>query len=77
MSCLFKRENLAGELNVVSMFTMEEAKESFSVEISETFGYVQSLDHAKKMISKYETTNILKFSSYKADKDFGNHGVYY
>ena len=63
---------------MVSMFTMEKAKESsFSVEISETFGYVQSLDHAKKMISKYETTNTVKVSSYKADKDFGNHGVYY
>ena len=56
----------------------EKVKESsFSVEISETFGYVQSLDHAEKMISKFETKNTIKFSCYKADKDFGNYGIYY
>ena len=58
--------------------TMEEkAKVSLSVEITETFGYVQSLDHAEKMISKFETKNTVKFSFYKADKDFGNHSIYY
>ena len=47
------------------------------MEISETFGYVQSLDYAEKMISKFETKNAVKFSCYRADKDFWNHGIYY
>ena len=56
----------------------EKVKESsLSVEISETFGYVQYLDHAEKMISKFETKNTIKCSCYKADKDFGNYGIYY
>ena len=65
---------------MVSVYiTMEEKvkESSLSVEISETFGYVQSLDHAEKMISKFETKNTIKFSCYKADKDFGNYGIYY
>ena len=45
--------------------------------MSETFGYVQSLDHAVKMISKFETKSTVKFPCYKADKDFRNHGIYY
>ena len=76
LTCLLKCENLAIELNVVSVcITMEEL--SLSVEISKTFGYFQLLDHAKKMISKFETKSTIKFSCYKADKDFGNHGIYY
>ena len=76
LTCLLKRENLAIELNVVSVcITMEEL--SLSVEISKTFGFFQLLDHAKKMISKFETKSTIKFSCYKADKDFGNHGIYY
>ena len=74
LTCLLKCENLAIELNVVSVcITMEEL--SLSVEISKTFGYFQLLDHAKKMISKFETKSTIKFSCYKADKDFGNHGI--
>ena len=30
------------------------------MEISVTFGYVQSLDYAEKMISKFETKNAVK-----------------
>ena len=76
LTCLLKRKNLVRELNVVSVcITMEEL--SLSVEISKTFGYSQLLDHAKKMISKFETKSTIKFSCYKANKDFGNHGIYY
>ena len=60
---------------ILTILSKEES--SLSVQISETFGYVQSLDHAEKMISKFETKNDVKFSCYKADKDFGNHGIYY
>lgn len=60
---------------ILTILSKEES--SLSVQISETFGYVQSLDHAEKMISKFETKNDVKFSCYKADKDFGNHGTYY
>ena len=61
--------------NILTIPSKEES--SLSVEISETFGYVQSLDHAEKMISKFETKSTEKFSFYKADKDFGNHSIYY
>ena len=46
LTCLLKRENLAIELNVVSVcITMEEL--SLSVEISKTFGYFQLLDQRR------------------------------
>ena len=65
-------------LKSTTILTIPSKEESsLSVEISETFGYVQSLDHAEKMISKFETKSTEKFSCYKADKDFGNHGLYY
>ena len=65
-------------LKSTTILTIPSKEESsLSVQISETFGYVQSLDHAEKMISKFETKNDEKFSCYKADKDFGNHGIYY
>lgn len=65
-------------LKSTTILTIPSKEESsLSVQISETFGYVQSLDHAEKMISKFETKNDVKFSCYKADKDFGNHGIYY
>ena len=65
-------------LKSTAILTIPSKEESsLSVQISETFGYVQSLDHAEKMISKFETKNDVKFSCYKADKDFGNHGIYY
>ena len=65
-------------LKSTTILTIPSKEESsLSVEISETFGYVQSLDHAEKMISKFETKSTEKFSFYKADKDFGNHGIYY
>lgn len=65
-------------LKSTTILTIPSKEESsLSVQISETFGYVQSLDHAEKMISKFETKNDVKFSCYKADRDFGNHGIYY
>ena len=65
-------------LKSTTILTIPSKEESsLSMQISETFGYVQSLDHAEKMISKFETKNDVKFSCYKADKDFGNHGIYY
>ena len=65
-------------LKSTTILTIPSKEESsLSVQISETFGYVQSLDHAEKMISKFETKNDVNFSCYKADKDFGNHGIYY
>lgn len=65
-------------LKSTTILTIPSKEESsLSVQISETFGYVQSLDHAEKMISKFETKSTIKFSCYKADKDFGNHGIYY
>lgn len=65
-------------LKSTTILTIPSKEESsLSVEISVTFGYVQSLDYAEKMISKFETKSTVKFSCYKADKDFGNHGIYY
>ena len=65
-------------LKSTTILTIPSKEESsLSVEVSETFGYVQSLDYAEKMISKFETKNAVKFFCYRADKDFGNHGIYY
>lgn len=53
----------------------EESKEkardtSFSEETFQPLGYVPSLDHAEKLISSFEAKNTVKFSCYKADKNF-------
>ena len=49
-------------LKSTTILTIPSREESsLSVEISETFGYVQSLDHAEKMISKFETKNTVNF----------------
>ena len=47
---------------------------SFSEETFQPLGYVPSLDHAEKLISSFEAKNTVKFSCYKADKNFGNDG---
>lgn len=53
----------------------EKAKDSsFPEEISQSLGYVSSLEHAERLISSFEAKNTVKFSCYKADKNFGNHG---
>ena len=45
---------------------------SFSEETFPPLGYVPSLGHAEKLISSFEAKNTVKFSCYKADKNFGN-----
>ena len=58
----------------------EESKEkaakdtSLSEERFQPLGYVPSLDHAERLISSFEAKNTVKFSCYKADKNFGNDG---
>ena len=47
---------------------------SFSKETFQPLGYVPSLDHAEKLISSFEAKNTVKFSCYKADKNFENDG---
>ena len=39
-------------------------------------GYVNSVDEAHKLIEEFETGLTTKFSFCKADKGFGNTGVY-
>ena len=33
-----------------------------------------SIDQAERLIANFETKSIVKFPSYKADKNFGNDG---
>lgn len=47
---------------------------SFSKETFQPLGYVTSLDHAEKLISSFEAKNTVKFSCYKADRNFGKDG---
>ena len=47
---------------------------SFSEETFQPLGYVPSLDHTEKLISSFEAKNTVKFSCYKADKNFENDG---
>jgi hypothetical protein len=47
---------------------------SLAEAIAETFSYVPSLDQAERLISSFETKNTVKFSCYKADKNFGREG---
>lgn len=46
----------------------------FCEEIPERTCYVSSLDQATKLISSFEAKNTVKFSCYKADKNFGSDG---
>ena len=39
-------------------------------------GYVNSVDEAYKLIAEFETGLTTKFSCFKADKCFGNTGMY-
>ena len=39
-------------------------------------GYVNSVDEAYKLIAEFETGSTTKFSCFKADKGFGNTGMY-
>ena len=39
-------------------------------------GYVNSVDEAYKLIAEFETGLTTKFSCFKADKGFGNTGMY-
>ena len=40
----------------------------------EKTGYVSSVDQAVKLISSFEKKNTVKFSCYKDNGNFGNHG---
>ena len=43
---------------------------------ADNLGYVNSVDQAHKLIAEFETGLTTKFSFCKADKGFGNTGVY-
>ena len=43
---------------------------------ADNLGYVNSVDEAHKIIAEFETGFTTKFSFFKADKGFGNTGVY-
>ena len=43
---------------------------------ADNLGYVNSVDEAHKLIAEFETGLTTKFSFCKADKGFGNTGVY-
>ena len=43
---------------------------------ADNLGYVNSVDEAHKLIAEFETGLTTKFSFFKADKGFGNTGVY-
>ena len=50
------------------------ADSAFYEEMSESSCYVSTLEQAEKLISSFEAKNTVKFSCYKADKNFGNDG---
>ena len=43
---------------------------------ADNLGYVNSVDEAHKLIAEFETGLTTKFSFCKADKGFGNTGIY-
>ena len=43
---------------------------------ADNLGYVNSVDEVHKLIAEFETGFTTKFSFFKADKGFGNTGVY-
>ena len=43
---------------------------------ADNLGYVNSVDEAHKIIAEFETGFTTKFSFFKADKGFGNTGIY-
>ena len=43
---------------------------------ADNLGYVNSVDQAHKLIAEFETGLTTKFSFCKADKGFGNTGIY-
>ena len=56
---------------------MEEKSEDsafFYEEMSESSCHVSNLEQAEKLILSFEAKNTVKFSCYKADKNFGNDG---
>ena len=51
-------------------------KPLLDVRHADNLGYVNSVDKAHKLIAEFETGLTTKFSFSKADKGFGNTGVY-
>ena len=43
-------------------------------QIPEKTCYVSSMDQAAQLISSFERKNFVKFSCYKGNGNFGNHG---